>query len=100
MRAYNAIMGGYFCSGFNDYYYYGYYDYYNDYYGLQTELWFIILFFTISFKNNNKIILIYIKMGEALNIYPNLRNQTKFRLKIINEIKDCLIIDIRERSNE
>lgn len=93
-------MGGYFCSGFNDYYYYGYYDYYNDYYGLQTELWFIILFFTISFKNNNKIILIYIKMGEALNIYPNLRNQTKFRLKIINEIKDCLIIDIRERSNE
>ena len=39
-------------------------------------------------------------MGEALNIYPNLRNQTKFRLKIINEIKDCLIIDIRERNNE
>lgn len=39
-------------------------------------------------------------MGEALNIYPNLRNQTKFRLKTINEIKDCLIIDIRERSNE
>lgn len=57
-------------------------------------------FSRFDFKNNNKIILIYIKMGEALNIYPNLRNQTKFRLKTINEIKDCLITDIRERSNE
>ena len=57
-------------------------------------------FSRFDFKNNNKIILIYIKMGEALNIYPNLRNQTKFRLKTINEIKDCLITDIRERSNK
>lgn len=35
-------------------------------------------FSRFDFKNNNKIILIYIKMGEALNIYPNLRNQTNY----------------------
>lgn len=81
MRAYNAIMGGYFCSGFNDYYYYGYYDYYdyyNDYYACRQNFDLLYFFSRFDFKNNNKIILIYIKMGEALNIYPNLRNQTNY----------------------
>ena len=50
MRADNAIMGGYFCSGFNDYYYYGYYDYYdyyNDYYACRQNFDLLYFFFTI-----------------------------------------------------
>ena len=50
MRAYNAIIGGYFCSGFNDYYYYGYYDYYdyyNDYYACRQNFDLLYFFFTI-----------------------------------------------------
>ena len=36
-------------------------------------------------------------MGEATNMYPNLNDQQQFRLNEINEIKDYLIAEIRER---
>ena len=34
---------------------------------------------------------------ETRNINPNLNDQQKFRLKKINEIKDCFVAEIRER---
>ena len=36
-------------------------------------------------------------MNEAPSMYPNLSNQTQFRLNKINEIKDYFIAEIRER---
>ena len=36
-------------------------------------------------------------MGEATNMYPNLNDQQQLRLNEINEIKDYLIAEIRER---
>ena len=36
-------------------------------------------------------------MDEASPIYPNLCNETRFRLNKINEIKDYFIAEIRER---
>ena len=36
-------------------------------------------------------------MGEAPNMYPNLNDQQQFRLNEMNEFKDYLIAEIRER---
>ena len=36
-------------------------------------------------------------MGEATNMYPNLNDQQQFRLNKISEIKDCSIVEIKER---
>ena len=37
-------------------------------------------------------------MDKALNMYLDLIDQTQFRLKTINEIKDCFIAEIREKN--
>ena len=41
-------------------------------------------------------------MAETNNVYPNLPNEQEqqFRLNKINEIKDYLIAEIKERINE
>ena len=52
------------------------------------------MFSPYDFKKNNQIILNYVKMGESLNIYPNVSNQTQFRPKKINKIKDYFISEI------
>ena len=36
-------------------------------------------------------------MGEARRMYPNLSDQTQFRLNKISEIKDYFVAEIRER---
>ena len=38
-------------------------------------------------------------MGELPNMYPHLSNQTQFRLKKINEIKDYFIAEICEKES-
>ena len=50
-----------------------------------------------TFKDNDKVILKYTKIEEPPNIYPNLSDQTQFRLKKINEIKVYSFADICER---
>ena len=54
------------------------------------------LFSPNNFKDNYKIILNYIKMDEATNMYPNSIDQTQFRLSRINKIKDYSIAEIRK----
>ena len=36
-------------------------------------------------------------MGEGTNMYPNLNDQQQFRLNKINEIKNYIIAEIKER---
>ena len=43
------------------------------------------LFSQNTFKDNCKIMLKYIKTGEAPDMYPDLSDQTQFRLKTVNE---------------
>ena len=54
------------------------------------------LFSTNNLKDNYKIILNYIKMDDATNMYPNSIDQTQFRLSRINKIKDYSIAEIRK----
>ena len=46
-----------------------------------------------DFKKNNQVILNYVKMGESLNIYPSVSNQTQFRSKKINKIRGYSIAE-------
>ena len=99
-------MCGYFCIGFIGFMLAG-----------KTLTDFINLFSSNNFLKNNDIILSYfmtkcLKMvehdpHETPNMYPNLRatplnavlpnNEQQFRLKKINQIKDCFVAEIKER---
>ena len=79
-------MCGHFCIGFIDYML-------TD----KTLADFTNLFLPNTFNNNDKIILKYIKMSDASNIYSNLSDQTQFGLNKINEIKDYFIAEIHQR---
>ena len=86
MQVYDSVMCGHFCIGFIDYMFTG-----------KTLADFTNLFLPNTFNNNDKIILKYIKMSEASNIYSNLSDQTQFGLNKINEIKDYFIAEIHQR---
>ena len=55
------------------------------------------MFSPYDFKKSSLINLNYVKMGESLNIYPNVSNQTQFRPKKINKIKDYFTTGICKR---
>ena len=63
---------------------------------LQTKIWLIILvyFFPYYFETNANIIVVILKMDEAIS---NMSDQTKSRLNKINKIKDYYNSKIEER---
>ena len=86
IQAYDSVMHEYFCIGFTDFTLKGE--------GLTN---FANLLSPNTFKDNDKVILKYIKIEEPPNIHPNLSDQTQFRLKKINEIKVYFFAEICER---